>query len=340
MASPKDSVLAALAGSVAARPTFAIMGGGVWWAHLKGLTLKEQASNPQLMAENLAQMAKETQSAIVYVGTGYPNVLAAALGGGLEFRPLGAPELARPFLFTEEDLARLDVAMADDHWLLNALKQALRITRQMIGGHRLVTMTAWGPFTLCGRAMGEERWLKCLHKNPPLAHHMLDFMTRYLIHVFEPIVAAGDLEVIMLGEPSASGDMISRKHFKEFAVAYAAIFSAWARGAGAEVMIHVCGNTADRLDLFLQTGARIVSLDGKVEMARMKEAFAGKIAYAGNLDPIGALLKGTVDEVLEASRNVLKTAGPGLILMPGCDLPPGVPLENIRAMAQAAADWK
>jgi uroporphyrinogen decarboxylase len=298
------------------------------------------ASTPELMAENIVRAAGETGSDIVYVGTAYPNVMAAALGGGLVFGKTGAPELKNPFIASDEDVDRMDPAMVDAHWLMRVIKEALRLTRQRIGNELLVTMTAWGPFTLSGRVMGEERWLKCLYKNPALAHRLLGFMTRLLIHVFKPLLDEGQLEVIMLGEPSASGDLISRAHFRDFAVPYAAEFSAWAKGAGGEVMIHVCGDTADRLELFLDTGAAIVSLDGKVDMAKIRDTFEGKICYAGNLDPVRVLLNGGVEEVRRASREALAKGGPGMILTPGCDLPPGVPLENIRAMMDTAREWK
>jgi uroporphyrinogen decarboxylase len=54
----------------------------------------------------------------------------------------------------------------------------------------------------------------------------------------------------------------------------------------------------------------------------------------GNMDPVGVLQQGTVDEVRAACRDCVERAGPGpgFILAPGCDLPPTTPEANVKAM--------
>src|ERR1039458_777469 len=60
----------------------------------------------------------------------------------------------------------------------------------------------------------------------------------------------------------------------------------------------------------------------------------------GNIDPSGVLANGTVEEVREATRQLISTWKPGgrFILNSGCAIPPTTPPENIRAMIETARE--
>ncbi|MFQ5816166.1 MAG: uroporphyrinogen decarboxylase family protein, partial [Candidatus Hydrothermarchaeaceae archaeon] len=59
---------------------------------------------------------------------------------------------------------------------------------------------------------------------------------------------------------------------------------------------------------------------------------------AGNVDPVGVMSQGTVEIVRRASEKCIHDAAPGggYVLMPGCDIPPTVPYDNIKAMLRVA----
>ncbi len=203
-------------------------------------------------------------------------------------------------------------------------------------------MTAWGPFTLGARLVGEEAMMKATFKKPAFVEKVVDFATDLLIHLYEPIVADKTLEVISLADPTASGDLISRKQFEKFAVPYLKKFTDWAKVQGRPYLVHICGNTTDRLDLFPLTGASCISLDHKTDIAKAKETLHGKMCFGGNVDPVKIMLNGTVQDVENACKEIIKAAGTdgGFVLMPGCDIPPTVPYENIQKFIQVAQEWK
>ena len=61
---------------------------------------------------------------------------------------------------------------------------------------------------------------------------------------------------------------------------------------------------------------------------------------AGNVDPIKSLLLGDTKQVKKDALNCLRKAGTDrFILMPGCGVPPNTPLENLKAMVEAAAEY-
>jgi uroporphyrinogen decarboxylase len=216
------------------------------------------------------------------------------------------------------------------------------MTRAKIGDEYVVTMTAWGPFTLGARIFGEEAMMKAVFKKPALVEKIVDFATEVLRRFYKPLISDRTLDVILLGEPTASGDLISKKQFEKFVLPPLKKFIDWARSGGARTIVHICGNTTDRLDLFPLTGATCISLDHKTDMVKAKEVLGGKMCFAGNIDPVNVLLNGTAQEVKEACRRVIERVGAegGFILMPGCDIPPTVPFENIRKFIQVAREWK
>ncbi|NIN65631.1 MAG: hypothetical protein GTO63_13240, partial [Anaerolineae bacterium] len=80
-----------------------------------------------------------------------------------------------------------------------------------------------------------------------------------------------------IADPTASGDLVSRQHFAEFALPYLQALNADTRSKGAYTLLHICGDTTDKLDLLIETGADCVSIDHKVHIERAKDIFNGKM---------------------------------------------------------------
>jgi uroporphyrinogen decarboxylase len=339
---PKDVLFKAFEGGKPDRLPVTLFGAGMWSIKGYGTSFEALSRDADKMTAMLVDMSAKLQCDMVYPGSGYNNFHASALGGKIKFREMGAPDLENHFVGTEEDLAKLKLTDLDTDETINAVKKALRQTKAKIGDTYAVTMTAWGPFTLGARLVGEESMMKATFKKPAFVEKVVDFATDILIHLFEPLVADGTLEVITLADPTASGDLISRKQFEKFAVPALKKFTDWAKARNAYTLVHICGNTTDRLDLFPHTGASCISLDHKSDMGKAKEALHGKMCFGGNVDPVKIMLNGTVQEVEQACKDVIKAAGTdgGFVLMPGCDIPPTVPFANIQKFIQVAHEWK
>lgn len=339
---PKEIIIKAFEGGKPERVPVTLFGGGMWSIHNYGTTFKELSDDSNKMADMLIKMSEKLRCDIVYAGSGYNNFHAAALGGSIKFREIGAPDLEAPLISSEEDLQKLNISAIDDERVINTIKKALKITKSRIGDEYVVTMTAWGPFTLGARLVGEEPMMKATFKKPAFVEKVVDFATDLLIHLYEPLVEDGTLEVISLADPTASGDLISRKQFERFALPYLKRFTDWARSKNVHTLVHICGNTTDRLDLFPLTGASCISLDHKTDIGKAKETLHGKMCFAGNVDPVKVMLQGTVEDVEEHCKRIIETAGTdgGFVLMPGCDIPPTVPYENIQRFIDVARQWR
>ncbi len=339
---PKETILTAFKGGKPERVPVTLFGGGMWSIREYGTTFKELATDPDKMTDMLVAMSEKLACDIVYAGSGYNNFHASALGGRIKFREIGAPDLEEPLVHSEEDLAKLNIADIDKDDTINVVKEALRKTKEKIGDTYVVTMTAWGPFTLGARFVGEEEMMKATFKKPAFVEKVIDFATDLLIHLYEPLVDDGTIEVISLADPTASGDLISKRQFAKFAVPALKKFTDWARSKNAYTLLHICGNTTDRLELFPETGADCISLDHKTDIGKAKEVLHGKICFAGNVDPVAVMLQGSPDDVDSTCRQIIETAGTdgGFVLMPGCDIPPTVPYANIQKFISIAREWK
>ncbi len=339
---PKEIILTAFEGGKPERVPVTLFGGGMWSIHNWGSNFEALSMDAEKMTQMLVDMSEKLQCDIVYVGSGYNNFHASALGGRIKFRELGAPDLEAPLIGSEEDLAGLNIEDIDKDETINTVKKALRSTKEKIGDKYVVTMTSWGPFTVGARLFGEEPMMRATFKRPAFVEKILDFSTELLIHIYEPVVNDGTLDVISLADPTASGDLISKKIFERFALPYLKRFTDWAKSKNIHTLLHICGDTTDRLELFPSTGASCISLDHKTDLAKAKEVLSGKICFAGNVAPVDVMLQGNVDLVESSCKRIIETVGTdgAFVLMPGCDIPPDVPYENIKKFIQVASEWK
>jgi len=317
-----------------------IFGGGVWTIRRWRKQFGELLNDPQQYARLIVEANKELASPIVYVGSGYNNYLAAALGGAIKERELGAPDLQEPIVKQSADeLDALDVAMIESDPWIQKLREATRLVANEIGDTHIVAVTAWGPFTLAGQIYGVEQFMRATYKKPADVQKTLEFATRLLKQFYRPMLEAKTMLMASIADPTASGDLISGRVFEKFDLPYLKDLDRWIKSYGAFVWLHICGNTTDKLHLIAQTEADCFSLDYKVNLAKAKEVLGGKMCIAGNVDPVSLLYNGTPESVAEASAKCLAdaAAGGGFILTSGCDLPPTVKMENIEAMMNAAA---
>ena len=163
---PREIILTAFEKGKPERVPVTLFGGGMWSIHNWGSTFERLSGSAEKMTQMLVDMSEKLQCDIVCAGSGYNNFHATALGGRIKFREMGAPDAEDPIISSEEDLARLNILDIDTDETIRTIKEALRNTKERIGDKYVVTMTAWGPFTLGARLLGEEPMMKAVFKRP------------------------------------------------------------------------------------------------------------------------------------------------------------------------------
>jgi uroporphyrinogen decarboxylase len=342
---PREIILKAFELGKPERVPVTLFGGGMWSIKDYGTTFEELSKNEDKNVDMCVTEAEKIRSDVVYVGSGFNNFHAIALGrkfgAGVKFREIGAPDMTEHLVHSEEDIAKLDIQDLFKEDVIKKVMSATMRVKEKIGNKYLVTMTCWGPFTLAARFVGEEAFMKATFKKPAFVEKMVDFCADLLIALYEPLVNAG-MEALSIADPTASGDLINPKQMAKFAVPPLKKMSDWAKSKGAHTILHICGNTSDRLEQFIDTGCSTIFFDQKVDIAKAKEALGGKMCFGGNVAPVHVLLNKTADEVEQTCKEVIQVAGKdgGFILVPGCDIPPTIPYENIKRFHDVAFGWK
>jgi uroporphyrinogen decarboxylase len=313
-----------------------LMSAGAWALNSNGLSLEKALdTEPEEVAEILSRAYTGVESDIVWAMSGYNNIVIGALGGTIKFRSRGTPDVVEAPIKKPSDVDAINIDRIKDDPRIRTLLETSRLLVKKTGDEHYVALTRWGPFTLAGLLYGAENLLRDIYKNPQGARHILDF-TADLYLAYAQLYIDQGVDFVLLAEPTASGDMISRSHFEEFALpVFKKVFSR-IRATKARTALHICGNIEDRLDLLNGIGAELVSVDYKVSLEKCRSVFDGRTAFAGNMNPVAVLQRETPEGVERACGESIAAAGesPGYLLMPGCDIPPSTPAENIRAMTR------
>lgn len=343
---PREIILKAFEGGKPERVPVTLFGAGMWSIKDYGSSFEELGKDAAKMADMCIKEAERIRSDVIYVGSGYNNFHASSLGTafgcGIKYREVGAPDLTSHFVASEEDIDKLNMDDLFKDPVVQNVLEATRLVKKAIGNKYLVTMTCWGPFTLAARFVGEETFMKATFKKPAFVEKMVNFCADLLIHLYAPLVADGAIECISIADPTASGDLINPKQMARFAVPPLKKMSDWAKSKNVHTILHICGNTGDRLEQFIDTGCSSIFFDQKVDIAKAKEVLLGKMSFGGNVAPVHVLLNKTAPEVEAACKEVIEIAGKdgGFILVPGCDIPPTISYENLKMFHDTAFNWK
>lgn len=172
-----------------------------------------------------------------------------------------------------------------------------------------------------------------LYDCPNLVHESLERILENQIRFALPQIEAG-ADTIGMGDAAAS--LISPEQYEEFVFPYESRLIQAIHEAGAQVKLHICGNTTKLIPQMVRTGANVVDIDWMVDMEMALTEAGGRCAIAGNFDPVRTLKNGTPEAIrAEADRLIALAGGRPFILQPGCEAPPGTALENVLAFCPA-----
>jgi uroporphyrinogen decarboxylase len=231
---------------------------------------------------------------------------------------------------------------------MSVIIDATRIVRDALGDEVAIRTSGTGPFSLASYFIGTQEFLIEVGmanaglpgSNAEAIHHALDLAADGLIAFGKACFDAGS-DLLHCGDSLASCDVISPRDYERWAHPYERkVIQAW-KDYGAKTLLHICGDSTKVLDLYADTGADIIEIDHKVDLAHAKQVVGDRCCVIGNVDPVTVILQGTPERVREASDAALDAAarGGGYVLGSGCVVPRITPLENIRAMVAAAREY-
>ena len=103
------------------------------------------------------------------------------------------------------------------------------------------------------------------------------------------------------------------------------------------LILHICGNTLDRMEYIARTGMAAFHFDSKNDPQQAMDIVDGRIALVGNINNPETLYARGPDEVRQEVYRCLD-AGVNLIA-PECAIPLATKLENLLEIPKAVRDW-
>lgn len=209
--------------------------------------------------------------------------------------------------------------------------EAVRLLRNEFGNEVTVFPGIVGPLTLLGHLYDITEMMCWPIKDPRLLDRNLGIAADFLAGYARKLLESGGHTVI-ISDPSASGDLLSRKHFQRHVIpAYQRI----RKMTHGPVILHICGDTNDFLEDLPLTGFEGFAFEGpSVSVRAARRRIGNTMALVGNIPTHDLLLSGTAEQVFEASMRALKDGVD--LLAPACGIPVHSPMENLKAMVRAA----
>lgn len=186
---------------------------------------------------------------------------------------------------------------------------------------------------------GSQQALLDLIDNPKLVHRIMEIGTEISIQIGYALIEAG-VDAIYIGDAWASSTIISPHQYREFCFPYHKKATEAFHKKGIPVYLHICGNCMPILEYMVETGVDgIEPLDplGGVDIAEVKRRVGDKVCLKGGVNTL-TLLRGTPEDVMREAKYCIEKAGKGggYILGSGDDIPAEAPVENVKAMVEAA----
>lgn len=109
------------------------------------------------------------------------------------------------------------------------------------------------------------------------------------------------------------------------------------RNMGAFVKLHICGNITHLLPGIADLHVDVLDVDSMVDVKTVRAVVGSKVAIAGNMDPVAVIMNGTPDMIRQAVRRAHAEAGNPYLVNAGCEIPPGTPADNVKALCEPIA---
>lgn len=189
---------------------------------------------------------------------------------------------------------------------------------------------ALGPFSIAGRLMGMTDIAIAVKLEPEIVHAVLAKCTELLVKYTNALLDTG-ADGLMILEPASS--LLRLEDANEFSNAYVKQVVDAIKAKGKTPALHNCGSIDHLIESFCETGIEALSVGSVVDPADVYPRLSENVVLMGNLDPTEVFLRATPEEVSEqAERLSFRMADcERFILSSGCDLPPGVSMENLKA---------
>jgi len=289
-----------------------------------GVAFPEAHLDPEAMAR---------LAATGHLELGFDNVMplfsvwheSAALGCEVDWGNPGRMPDGRPLHTSITQPLRLPRDFLDHPGCAVPL-QALRRLRQELGGAAAIVGKVFGPWTLGFHLYGVEEFLVATMLDPDRVRQVMTELLPVTVAFARAQVENG-ADAITLAD-HCTRDLCSPETYRDFLGDFHRQLHEL---IPCPVVLHICGDTADRLAMIRETGLEGFHFDSKVPAVTARRLAGDRLALMGGTANIAVIRNGDAAAI---RQDLLEKLRAGVdILGPECAVPLDAPAENLRTLA-------
>ena len=227
-----------------------------------------------------------------------------------------------------------DIFINEDFLSNYAVKAVLKCIKQLKKKYPDVAITGkvFGPWTLGYHFFGVEDFLIKTITNPDEVKQILDKLSMVTVKFANAQVDAG-ADVITVAD-HATRDLCSPQSYRDFLIP---IHTMLAQEIKAPIMLHICGDTLDRIEYICQTKVASFHFESKVDACKASLINNNRIKLIGNINNPSTLLFKKPEDV---KKEVERAINCGIdIIGPECAVPLRTPLDNLKEISAAVKNF-
>ena len=213
-----------------------------------------------------------------------------------------------------------------------AITDSIRILKQEFKNEAAIIGKTMGPWTLAYHVFGVEQFLLMSIDDPNLTIRCLHELEEISVLFGQAQIDAG---VDALTFPDhATGDLVSGAYYEKFLLE---IHQEMVERLKVPLILHICGNTLDRMDYIAQNNMAMFHFDSRNDPQKSMDVVDGRIGLVGNINnPVTLYSKEPEDVRAEVYRCM--DAGVNMIA-PECAIPLATKIENLLEIPKSVRDW-
>ncbi len=190
----------------------------------------------------------------------------------------------------------------------------------------------YGPFTVAGQILGEEKLLRGISRNEneavALIEEAYNCARNYAVYLAE-----SGANLLWVSDPLAA--LIPPKQFWKFAGIY--LKKLFDSCNSFPTILHICGDTYDIVPEMVRTGVEGISFDNCMDLFVVEDLVPKHVNIVGNIDPVAVIEVGSANEIQHETSDIAFSMGiyPNFVLSTGCAVPPQAPVENVKAFVES-----
>ena len=314
-----------------------------WIPGYLGIKHMDYYLDPELWFQSNLKIHKEFPDIIFIPSWWMEYGMAAepsALGAKIKFWHDNTPSEYHTLFHIEDIDSFPEYEVEHDAFMAMTLHR-MKMHKQQIhdAGYITPIVTSRGPLCTAGFVRSTTDFMIDIVENPVYAHKLIDLCTNLIIDWLkaQAKIIGDEVEGIFILDDIVG--FINEEHYEEFAHPYLkkicdAFPKDWVKIYHNDADVNAC------LEHLPDCGFNVLNWGKQTDIEEVKDRVGGRICLMGNVSPLEVGVRGSPEEVFDATIEVLeKSGGEGIILSVGGGTSPGMPRENIIAMQNALNEF-